>query len=81
MLGRLQMSIADCIKEFEKASARVFKKGWFDMTPERQGALIATGKPWFNSDHLKASIQDFLEAQEKDGDMRLMESGHSNCRV
>ncbi|KAH6707866.1 acyl transferase/acyl hydrolase/lysophospholipase [Leptodontidium sp. MPI-SDFR-AT-0119] len=79
MLGRLRMSIDDCIQVFRHISETVFKQNpsWFARV---RGALL-TGQPFFEAGRLEEAIRDVLTARGFGEDDKLYEADNSNCKV
>lgn len=78
MLGRLRMTIPECIEIFQKISHTVF--GDMPGTMSRIfGGL--TGRSFFKAEKLEIAIKELLQARGIDPDALLMDSDDARCKV
>jgi hypothetical protein len=75
MLGRLQMSVDDCIDAYSNLSASVFRKeshrvGWKGNVKGR-----------FSSNELENAIKHIIESQGLNQDAGLMDAENAKCKV
>src|SRR4051794_21076990 len=75
MLGRLQMSIDDCIKAYSNLSVSVFRKenhrvGWKGNLQGRFGSV-----------ELERAIKDIVVSQGLDKDGLMMDDENAKCKV
>ncbi|KAH9207553.1 acyl transferase/acyl hydrolase/lysophospholipase, partial [Leptodontidium sp. 2 PMI_412] len=79
MLGRLRMSIDNCIQVFRHISETVFKQrpSWLARV---RGALL-TGQPFFEAGRLEEAIRDVLTTRGFGEDDMLCEAENSNCKA
>lgn len=75
MLGRLEMTIDDCIKAYTALSDKVFQK--------RQHRLKINGQfqGRFDSQALEQAIKDIVVSQGLDADAELQSAGDTKCKV
>ncbi|KAE9377601.1 hypothetical protein N431DRAFT_541303 [Stipitochalara longipes BDJ] len=78
MLGRLRMTIPECIEIFKHISKSVFgdNPGMF-----RRVAKQMAGKPFFNAQALEKAIKELLTARGIDPDALFKESDDPKCKV
>ncbi|KAI8952360.1 acyl transferase/acyl hydrolase/lysophospholipase [Xylaria longipes] len=80
MLGRLRMSILDCIEAYKRLSTRVFKpkRGRMNVIGRSKDLWSLSGS--FDADELSRAIQDIVEQSGESGDAKLLNTD-SRCRV
>jgi len=78
MLGRLRMTIPECIEIFKHISKSVF--GENPGTFRRLAKQIA-GRPFFNAQALEKAIKELLTARGIDSDTLFKESNDPKCKV
>lgn len=78
MLGRLRMTIPECIEIFKHISKSVFgdNPGIF-----RRLVKQIAGRPFFNAQALEKAIKDLLTARGIDLDTLFKESDDPKCKV
>jgi hypothetical protein len=78
MLGRLRMTIDECIKVFQHVSETVFGDA-----PGTFSRLIGgiSGKPFFSADRLEKVVKELLRCRGADPDTLLKDSDHARCKV
>jgi hypothetical protein len=78
MLGRLRMTIDECIEVFQHISETVFGD-----IPGTLSRLIGglSGKPFFKADNLEKAVKDLLISRGVDPDEVLKDSEHARCKV
>ena len=68
MLGRLRMSVHDCLAEYKRLGGQVFGSPNF-WTELRFGVFHLSTAPKYNAKHLKAAVQEVCkEYKEKEDD-------------
>lgn len=75
MLGRLQMTIDDCIDAYVSLSDRIFQKRRHSVTVKGQ----VQGR--FDSKELERAIKDIIVRQGLDQDASLLDSPNARCKV
>jgi hypothetical protein len=80
MLGRLRMSIDECIYEYQKLAPNIFVKR------KRQRGFLkiptaALGKPWFDGKNLQGEISDLLERRNLPVNLPFKEADDPRCKV
>jgi hypothetical protein len=75
MLGRLQMSVDDCIQKYEDMVDEIFKKSHFPVT--RRGEV----KGRFNTEVLTRKIQKVIEETGLSVDTTLRHNDADMCKV
>lgn len=75
MLGRLQMSVDDCIQKYEDMVDEIFKKSRFPVT------LRGKVQGRFNTDVLTRKIQEVIEKTGLSVDTTLRHSDTNTCKV
>jgi len=78
MLGRLRMTVQECIEVFRNISRDVF-----GSTPGLLSKVFdgARGKPFFKGERLEQVVKDILKARGLDQDTLLKESRDSPCKM
>lgn len=81
MLGRLKMSIPECIDVYRSLSEMIFAKNW-----THQGGInffkAGTGRPWFDAGILKEAVRKLIDEERKlDPDLMLKEESDPTCKV
>jgi predicted acylesterase/phospholipase RssA len=78
MLGRLRMTIDECIEVFQHVSETVFGD-----IPGTFSRLIGglSGKPFFKADRLEKVVKELLISRGVDPDTLLKDSEHARCKV
>jgi hypothetical protein len=80
MLGRLKMSISECIHAYKSLSQTVFARHWSQNAIFKPLMAIG-GRPWFSADDLKLATQNILEDRELDPNTLLKEEPDPTCKV
>ncbi|KAJ2994899.1 hypothetical protein NUW58_g1421 [Xylaria curta] len=80
MLGRLRMSVSDCIEAYKKLSARVFKPKRARINVIGRGKDLWSLSGSFDADELARAIREIVEQSGESGDAKLL-STDSRCRV
>jgi hypothetical protein len=75
MLGRLRMSVADCIDAYISLSARVFRKTRQQVTYEDDFLGL------FDSQRLGRAVMRIIEQQGFDKNMLLEDTSDNACKV
>jgi predicted acylesterase/phospholipase RssA len=75
MLGRLQMTVDDCIHAYTTLSARVFQKKRHRLT------FKGNVQGRFDSDELEQAIKDIVQDQKLPRDALLKDSPTAKCKV
>ena len=75
MLGRLKMSVADCIAAYLSLSDRVFRKTRHRVTVKGQ----IQGR--FDADELARAVKEVVEQQGLQEDALLKEETTTTCKV
>lgn len=75
MLGRLRMSVADCIAAYLKLSERVFRKTRHRVTVKGQ----IQGR--FDSEELAQAVKEVVAKQGLPEDALLKDESNSTCKV
>jgi hypothetical protein len=80
MLGRLEMSIEDCLEAFKTMSAEIFARNW-KVAPiiKHIGAIAGTSR--FKAKNLETAIKKVLRELEMAEDVSLRDSGERSCKV
>lgn len=78
MLGRLRMSIDDCIDVFQHISETVFGE-----SPSTVSRIVSAvlGRPFFNAQNLEVAIKEVLTTRGFAEDAQLCEGQDSGCKV
>jgi hypothetical protein len=76
MLGRLRMSVEECITAYIELSSRVFQKK--HATPIKFSGKI---KARYSSDALRRAIEDVVVANHLDKDALLKDTSPQACKV
>lgn len=77
MLGRLKMSIEDCITAYAGLSEKVFKR----RNVAFKAIKAAAGKPWFDASVLEAEIRELIVERGANPDEMLKENSDPACKV
>jgi hypothetical protein len=76
MLGRLQMSIDECIKDYEVVMKKVFPAGTWKKWN------FITGGEFYDEKPLENAIREIVNRKLKDPDAVLLEKDESNpCKM
>jgi hypothetical protein len=75
MLGRLKMSISECIDAYMKLSAQIFQKTGHRVT------LKGKIQGRFDSDALERIVKEIVKAQGLPEDALLKDAPDSTCKV
>ena len=75
MLGRLKMSVADCIDAYISLSDRVFRKTRHRVT------LRGKIQGRFDSDELERAVKEVVKGQGLQEDALLKDAPESSCKV
>jgi len=75
MLGRLKMSVADCIDAYISLSDRVFRKTRHRVT------LRGKIQGRFDSDELERAVKEVVKEQGLQEDALLKDAPESSCKV
>lgn len=76
MLGRLRMSVEECIAAYVELSSRVFQKKHV-MPVTVRGKVKAR----YSSEELQRAIEDVVEAQHLERDALLKDNSPQACKV
>lgn len=76
MLGRLRMSVEECITAYIELSSRVFRKNHV-MPVTIRGKVKAR----YSSSELQRAIQDVVEAHHLERDALLKDTSPQACKV
>lgn len=76
MLGRLRMSVEECINAYIELSSRVFQKNHI-MPVTMRGKVKAR----YSGKELQRAIEDVVEAQHLDRDALLKDTSPQACKV
>jgi hypothetical protein len=76
MLGRLRMSVEECITAYIQLSSRVFQKK--HALPVKISGKI---KARYSSEELRRAIEDVVEANHLDKDTLLKDTSPQACKV
>ena len=81
MLGRLRMSIKDCISAYLKISERIFqpKRDAFNKAGQVRDFLQANGK--FDHRNLEAAIKEIITKQCEKSEDELLKDPDPRCKV
>jgi len=75
MLGRLKMSVADCIDAYVSLSDRVFRKTKHRVT------FMGKIQGRFDSDELERAVKEVVKEQGLQEDALLKDAPESSCKV
>lgn len=77
MLGRLRMSVDQCIKAYEELMESIFgaKAHWWRVS------IYANIQAIYNSEKIKQKIEDFLREHGIASDSLFNDGNERNCRV
>lgn len=75
MLGRLQMSIDECIDAYLKLSGKVFRKTKSKVTVRG----MIQGR--FDSDELRRAVEEIIESKGLPADALLKDAPDAACKV
>ncbi|KAG0647789.1 Patatin phospholipase domain-containing 8 [Hyphodiscus hymeniophilus] len=78
MLGRLRMSIDECIEAFKTISEIVFKNNPSSFSRVMGGVL---GRPFFDAALLEGAVKDILTTRGLGEDAKFCEEEDANCKV
>lgn len=81
MLGRLNMSVEECIDAYLQLSSDVFqpKRSSFNLLGRASDALKVRGR--FSSEELKKKIQEITVAAKEGANAKLKVESEPACRV
>jgi patatin-like phospholipase/acyl hydrolase len=77
MLGRLQMSVDECIEKYTELSRKVFRTSWYETTVGITGNLNAR----YDTKALMEEIQKIVEEKTGDVNCLLLDDSDSGCKV
>jgi hypothetical protein len=80
MLGRLEMTIEECLQVFKTMSRDIFAPSW-KHTPVIKEIGAIFGRPWFNAKDLENALKKVLVEKDKDADIPLRETRDPPCKV
>ena len=75
MLGRLKLSINECIDAYLLLSDRIFQKKRHRVT--MRGSIQGR----FDSEELERAVKEIVAKQEKDGEALLKDVSDGSCKV
>jgi hypothetical protein len=80
MLGRLRMSVDECILEYKKLAPNIFvrrkrQRGFWKIP------TAVLGKPWFDGMNLQGAISDLLEKKNLNVKLPFKEADDPRCKV
>lgn len=78
MLGRLEMSVEDCISAYNKMMACVFEEGFIRNAPFTLSGKL---KPRFDSEKLKDAIERVIREAGMDPNERFRDGKKDGCKV
>jgi hypothetical protein len=73
MLGRLDMSIDDCIKAYEDLSSKIFGHN-------RGSSAVAVGRSRYSSTKFEKTVKEFIKERTGDSESPMMQTGN-HCKV
>lgn len=77
MLGRLQMSVDECIKVYEDFMVKIFNKGKI-----KKGLSFVTMGEFYDETVLEDLIKELIKKKTGDSETRLLEKeGKPSCKV
>lgn len=81
MLGRLEMSIEECLQVFKTMSGKIFAPSWKHKPVIKEiGAIF--GNPWYNARDLENAVKELLVSKGMDMDISLREvNDNLSCKV
>lgn len=74
MLGRLQMSIDECIQAYNDLSSKIFHNN-------RGSLAVASGKSRYSSRVFETVIKEFIRDRTGDSDSLMMTETEPTCKV
>lgn len=81
MLGRLHMTIDDAIEAYKKLSPGIFKKKVWTGSQASKYVGAELGQYWFEGKNIEDAVQELLQLNNLDRDLKLFESDRPDCRV
>jgi hypothetical protein len=81
MLGRLQMTIEECIEEYKYLAKEIFVKRKRYSLFGIKYATAELGEPWFDADNLEKAVKNLLKRKKKDEGLELKENVNPKCKV
>ncbi len=79
MLGRLHMSVAECIEVYKNISEEVFTANWRN-TPSTKLVTAGAGHAWYKAEDLERKVKELLVERGLDKDVPLREQ-NATCKV
>lgn len=76
MLGRLQMSVTECIAAYEQMAKRIFDRNEL----AKKGSLALTGAQ-FDHAQLEAAIKEIVQKQLGDPEASMLDTRSNACKV
>lgn len=80
MLGRLEMSVADCIEAYQHISRQVFRPTFCSKYMPRVMRTI-TGRSMYDSQHLEDAIKDIIQLCGEAPNAPLETTDDGQCKV
>jgi hypothetical protein len=80
MLGRLEMSIEDCLQAFKTMSADIFASSWKQAPILKHIGAIA-GSSRFKAKGLNTAVKKLLREKKIDEEILLREGREPSCKV
>ncbi|KAI8669991.1 PNPLA domain-containing protein [Fusarium sp. Ph1] len=80
MLGRLKMSVVDCIEAYQHISRQVFRPTFCSKYMHRVMRTI-TGRPMYHSQHLEDAVKDIIQACGEAPNAPLETADDGRCKV
>jgi hypothetical protein len=79
MLGRLRMTVDECIDVFQHISQVVFNNSPSILSRVYGGFI--SGRPFFDGAKLESAIKELLDARGIDEDAKLRDADNAKCKV
>lgn len=79
MLGRLRMTVDECIEVFQHISQVVFNNNPGILSRVYSGLI--SGQPFFSAKRLEDAIKELLNARGIDEDAKLRDVDDAKCKV
>lgn len=80
MLGRLEMSVADCIVAYQHISRQAFRPTFCTKYMPRAMRTI-TGRSMYDSQHLEDAVKDIIQACGEAPNAPLETTDDGRCKV
>jgi len=80
MLGRLRMSIDECLHEYKQLAPNIFAR----RKRQRRFLKLPTavlGKSWFEGKNLQEAIGDLLKRRNFNAELPLKEADDPSCKM